>query len=285
MIRPCDMMTVAMARLIHDGDTVFHGVSSHMPMIATLLAKRLHAPNAVHLNIPGGVDPVKPTLREFTSAGGELWETACAGFPLMEVFDLSMRGGLDVAFLSGVQFDDRGNVNASVIGPYEKPKVRLPGGAGSAVLIPTAKRAIIWRTKHDRRTFAREVDFVTAQGNVSEIVTPLCVFTMYQGQLILKSVHPYTTIDEVAAEHRLSHSLLFHRDHPAAHRGGDARAGGNRPAGPAKHRVSLTDESGTKKALFIEKGSLAYAPLRHLFSHEGSRRDRLCPDQVSRPLR
>ena len=102
MIRPCDMMTVAMARLIHDGDTVFHGVSSHMPMIATLLAKRLHAPNAVHLNIPGGVDPVKPALREFTSAGGELWETACAGFPLMEVFDLSMRGGLDVAFLSGV---------------------------------------------------------------------------------------------------------------------------------------------------------------------------------------
>ena len=77
------MMTVAMARLIHDGDTVFHGVSSHMPMIATLLAKRLHAPNAVHLNIPGGVDPVKPALREFTSAGGELWETACAGFPLM----------------------------------------------------------------------------------------------------------------------------------------------------------------------------------------------------------
>ena len=91
MIRPCDMMTVAMARLIHDGDTVFHGVSSHMPMIATLLAKSLHAPNAVHLNIPGGVDPVKPALREFTSAGGELWETACAGFPLMEVFDLLSR--------------------------------------------------------------------------------------------------------------------------------------------------------------------------------------------------
>ena len=79
VIRPCDMMTVAMARLIHDGDTVFHGVSSHMPMIATLLARRLHAPNAVHLNIPGGVDPVKPALREFTSAGGELWENGLRG--------------------------------------------------------------------------------------------------------------------------------------------------------------------------------------------------------------
>ena len=44
MIRPCDMMVVAMSRLIGDGDTVFHGVSSHMPMIATLLAKKTHAP-------------------------------------------------------------------------------------------------------------------------------------------------------------------------------------------------------------------------------------------------
>lgn len=198
MIRPCDMMTVALSRLIEDGNTVFHGVSSHLPMIATLLAKRTHAPNAVHLNIPGGVDPQRPALRAFTSAGGELWETACAGLPLMEVFDLSMRGKLDVAFLSGVQFDDRGNVNASVIGDYHRPKVRLPGGAGSAVLIPTAKRAIIWRTKHDKRTFARQVDFVTTRGNVTDIVTPLCVFTMYEGQLILKSVHPTSSIEEVA---------------------------------------------------------------------------------------
>ena len=200
MIRPCDMMAVAMARLIRDGETVFHGVSSHLPMIALLLAKATHAPRAVHLNIPGGVDPQKPVIQEFTSAGGELWENGCASFPLMEVFDLSMRGGLDVAFLSGVQFDPAGRVNASVIGDYKKPKVRLPGGAGSAVLIPTAKRAIIWRTKHDRRTFVPRVDFVTAQGNVSDIVTPLCVFTMYQGELILKSVHPYTTVDEVARQ-------------------------------------------------------------------------------------
>lgn len=198
MIRACDMMTIAMARLIEDGNTVFHGVSSHMPMIATLLAKKLHAPNAVHLNIPGGVDPQKPVLKEFTSAGSELWDTACAALPLMEVFDLSMRGALDVAFLSGVQFDNRGHVNASVIGDYHKPKVRLPGGAGSAVLIPTAKRAIIWRTKHDKRTFSEKVDFVTTTGNVSEIVTPLCIFTMYNGELILKSIHPYSSIEEVA---------------------------------------------------------------------------------------
>ena len=198
MIRACDMMTVCLSRLIEDGNTVFHGVSSHIPMVATLLAKRTHAPHAVHLNIPGGVDPHQPRLQSFTSAGDELWDTAEAAFPLQEVFDLSMRGGLDVAFLSGVQFDPRGGVNASVIGNYHQPKVRLPGGAGSAVLIPTAKRAILWRTKHDRRTFCEKLDFVTARGNVTDIVTPLCVFTMAQGEMILKSVHPTASIEEVA---------------------------------------------------------------------------------------
>ena len=197
-IRPGDMMAVCLARLIRNGETVFHGVSSHLPMIAVLLARHTHAPDAVHLNIPGGMNPEEPTLQSFTSAGNELYAPAQAAFPLMDVFDLSMRGRLDVAFLSGVQFDQEGRVNASVIGDYRKPKVRLPGGAGSAVLIPTARRAIIWRTKHDRRTFTERVDFTTAKGNVSDIVTPLCHFSMQNGKLIVESVHPGHSLAEVA---------------------------------------------------------------------------------------
>ena len=195
--RICDIMICAMARTIQDGNTIFHGVSSHMPMIATLLAKKTHAPNAVHLNIPGGVDPSPAKLYKYTSAGAELLERSCAYFPLQEVFDLSMRGRLDVAFLSGIQFDVNGNVNASVIGDYHRPKVRMPGGAGSAVLIPTAKRAVLWRTKHDKRTFVEKVDFVTTRGNIDRIVTPLCVFKYENGRLVLDSVHPTSSIQEV----------------------------------------------------------------------------------------
>lgn len=195
--RPCDIMICAMARSIQDGNTVFHGVSSHMPMIAVLLAKQTHAKNAVHLNIPGGVDPSPFKLMKNTSAGAELLEKSCAYFPLQEVFDLSMRGGLDVAFLSGIQFDVNGNVNASVIGDYHKPKVRMPGGAGSAVLIPTAKRAILWRTKHDKRTFVEKVDFVTTRGNIDKIVTPLCVFKFENGRLQLDTIHPGVSPEEV----------------------------------------------------------------------------------------
>lgn len=197
-IRVCDIMVCAMSRMIKEGNTVFHGVSSHMPMIATLLAKAIHAPSAVHLNIPGGVNPKIESLQKYTSAGTGLTDGSIGDFPLADVFDLSMRGGLDVAFLSGIQFDNKDHVNASVIGDYHKPKVRMPGGAGSAVLIPTAKRAIIWRTKHDKRTFVPKVDFVTTCGNIDRIVTPLCIFKMYQGELILDTIHPTSSIEEIA---------------------------------------------------------------------------------------
>lgn len=195
--RVSDIMTCVLSRQINDGDTVFHGVSSHMPMVAMILAKATHAPNMVHLNIPGGVNPKPMGLCGYSSAGSELHRSASAIFSLQEVFDLSMRGRLDIAFLSGIQFDMNGNVNASVIGDYFKPKVRMPGGAGSAVLIPTVRRAVLWRTKHDKRTFVPKVDFVTTRGNINKIVTPLCVFGYRGGRLILESVHPTSSLDEV----------------------------------------------------------------------------------------
>ncbi|NKE04750.1 CoA-transferase subunit beta [Mesobacillus selenatarsenatis] len=195
--RPVDIMTCAISNMLKDGETVFHGVSSHLPMVAMSLAKQMHAPDLVHLNIPGGVNPGSIRHASYSSAGADLLDSGEAYFPLEEVFDLSMRGRLDVAFLGGIQFDINGNVNASVIGDYHRPKLRLPGGAGSAVLIPTAKKAIIWRTKHDVRTFVEQVDFVTTRGNLWKIVTPLCVFEFKNGKLHLDTIHPTSSLQEV----------------------------------------------------------------------------------------
>ncbi|MFT5872035.1 MAG: glutaconate CoA-transferase subunit B [Clostridium sp.] len=196
-LRVSDIMTCAMSRLLKDEEKVFHGVSSHMPMVAMALAKSLHAPNLVQLNIAGGVNPKSIKDAHYSSAGVDLWSSGESVFPLSEIFDLSMRGQLDVAFLSGIQFDVNGNINASVVGNYNKPKVRLPGGAGSAVLIPTVKKAIIWRTKHDKRTFVEKVDFVTTRGNLYKIITPLCVFEFKNGKLCLESIHPTSSLEEV----------------------------------------------------------------------------------------
>lgn len=195
-----DVMTCAMARMLEDGQRCFHGVSSHMPMVAMALARASHAPHLVHLDIAGGVNPTSCKTDRFSSAGPEIYRTGTAYFPLADVFDLSMRGGLDVAFLSGVQFDGAGNVNASVIGDYHHPKVRLPGGAGSAVLIPTAKRAILWRTKHDRRTMVPQVDFVTTRGKAWRLVTPLCVFAFRNDRWEVDSIHATSSLEEVESQ-------------------------------------------------------------------------------------
>jgi glutaconate CoA-transferase subunit B len=191
-VAPWDMMAVAMARLLHSGETVFHGVASPLPMVATLLAKQLHAPDLIYLNITGAVDS-DPERLPVSTVDPALLHGTRALVTLADLFDLSARGRLDVAFLSGVQIDAEGRINLSAIGSYEQPLVRLPGGAGSAMLMPTARRVILWRTKHDPRTFVERLDFVTAAGNVDRVVTPLGIFARRQGQLEVESLHPGVT--------------------------------------------------------------------------------------------
>lgn len=195
-LTPDTMMVVAMARLLRDGESVFHGVASPLPMIAILLAQRLHAPNLVYVNISGGVNPHPESLPE-TTVDPLLTHGSHVILQLADIFDMSARGDLDTAFLGGVQIDGRGRINMSVIGPYEHPKVRLPGGAGSAAILPTAKRTLLWRTKHDPRTFVEKLSFVTASGNVDRVITPLCVFVKRDGRLHIESIHPYTSAEEV----------------------------------------------------------------------------------------
>lgn len=198
---PDVMMAVALSRLLRDGETVFHGVASPLPMVAILLARATHAPNLVYLNITGSVDPTPAHLPRST-VDPELLRGTRSLITLADAFDLSARGELDTAFLSGVQIDARGQINMSAIGEYAHPRVRLPGGAGSAFLMSTANRIVLWRTRHDRRTFVEELPFVTGSGNVDRVVTPLCVFQREpnSGLLRVESIHPYSTSKEVAAQ-------------------------------------------------------------------------------------
>lgn len=191
-----DLMAVAMARLLRDGETVFHGVASPLPMVAILLAKRTHAPDLVYLNITGSVDPTPTTLPRSTVSPLLLEGTATLT-TLADLFDLSARGDLDTAFLGGVQIDGQGRINMSVIGDFHRPTVRLPGGAGSALVLPTAKRTILWRTQHTPRSLVERLDFVTATGHVDRLVTPLCVFKMEAGGFVLEHTFPGVTPEQI----------------------------------------------------------------------------------------
>jgi glutaconate CoA-transferase subunit B len=190
-------MAVCLARCLRDGEVAFHGVASPLPMVAILLAQRTFAPHLVYLNTGGTVNPVPAELPEST-ADPALYSGAAATFDLVDVFDLAARGGLDVVFHSGIQIDRRGRINLSAIGDdYRRPRVRLPGGAGSAHLMPTAKRVVLWRTRHDTATFVENVSVVTGAGNVDRVVTPLCIFRGVGGLLELESIHPGIRFDQV----------------------------------------------------------------------------------------
>lgn len=193
-----DYMTVALAREIKDGERVFHGVASPMPVVAIQLAKKLHAKQLVYLSIAGGVDATPTSLSNGSTADEHLRDGIVSEFLLSDIFDLSARGGLDVAFLSGAQIDAQGRLNLSAIGSFAEPKVRLPGGAGSAALLPTVKRGILWKTTHDKRSLVEALDVITASGNTETVVTPRCLFKRSpDGKLRVYSIFPSNSYEDI----------------------------------------------------------------------------------------
>jgi glutaconate CoA-transferase, subunit B len=195
---PPELMVVAIARLLRDGEVVFQGVNSVLPMVAIALARRLHAPHLTYLNIAGGVDPA-PRYLPASTTDAELAYGSASLFNNEDFYDLCARGGIDTAFLGAVQIDARGRTNVSAIGDHGRPKVRLPGGGGAAMIMPTARRVILWRTQHSPRVFVERLDFVTAAGNVDRVVTPLCVFQRRADRLQVEAVFPTSSAAAVVA--------------------------------------------------------------------------------------
>ena len=196
VIRAGNQMAVTLSRLIEDGEKVFHGVNSPLPMVAIFLAKKRHAPNCSLIEVAGSVDP-KPRFMPNSTADPELCHGAASMFYNPDMYDLFARGGVDMAFLGAAQLDKQGRANMSYIGDPFQPKVRLPGGGGGAVIMPQVKRTVIWRTVHNRRFLVPRVDFSTQSGKLSHVVTPIAFFEKKSSGLEIAGVHPGHTMDEV----------------------------------------------------------------------------------------
>lgn len=192
-----EMMIVTMARLLKGADNAFMGVASNLPFFAIWLAKKVYNPGLTWLNIPGRVDP-NPSSPPRSTVDFQLSKDGRASMTLSEIFDMSARGELDVAFLSGVQIDKYGNFNLSHISDGERLKVQFTGGAGSALLCANTKRIIFWRTRHDKRSLVDKCSVNTATGNVESVVTPIAAFRKEDGILVLDGVCPYSSYDEVS---------------------------------------------------------------------------------------
>lgn len=193
---PFSYIVINLARQIRPHEIAFSGVNSTLPMLSCLLAKRAYDFHFTYINVAGGVEPAPRKIPHSSSDPGVV-EGSPAIFPNEDFYDLCARGGIDLVFLGCAQVDAEGRTNVSVIGPWDRPKVRLPGGGGAAVMMPTAKRVATWRTEHSMRALVEKLDFVTAAGNLQTVVTPIAVFQKRNGRLALESWNPQVTRDEV----------------------------------------------------------------------------------------
>ncbi len=192
-----DLMTVCLARLLRDGEIVFSGVASNMPFVAILAARRLHAPRLTHVTYAGTVNPSPRAATPSPVDPFAAVERTAAFWPMNEVFELCMRGGIDTVFMSAFQVDAFGRLNMTLARRAERT-IRFTGGAGGPVMVPAAGRTIVWLRRHDCRTLVESCDFVTAAGRVTDVITPLAQFQRLEdGRLTLASVHPWSTAEIV----------------------------------------------------------------------------------------
>jgi glutaconate CoA-transferase subunit B len=185
-----ELMATLISREISNGETVAVGTFSPIPAGGALLAKASHAPDC-----------------EVFIMGSRDWWPFSEGS--LEFFNLAQRGRFDFFFLSGAQIDSRGNINLHAIGEYSRPKVRLPGGAGSAMLYYMVRKVILFKTDHTVRSFVKSVDFITSAasapptlyrpGGLHLVITPLAVLVRNAetGLLELFSIHPGTSAEDV----------------------------------------------------------------------------------------
>ncbi|MBX5474005.1 MAG: CoA-transferase subunit beta [Thermoleophilia bacterium] len=192
-----EMMAVEAARRLRDGAVCFVGIG--LPSLAANLARRTHAPGCV-LVYESGTIGAKPSMLPLSIGDGELAETADAVVSVPEMFAYWLQGGrIDVGFLGAAQIDRHGNLNSTVIGPYEAPAVRLPGGGG-APEIALGVRDVFVMLRHSPRAFVSRLDFTTSLGdNVRVVVTDLGLLEPVDGELTLVAVHPGVSVEQVRA--------------------------------------------------------------------------------------
>jgi glutaconate CoA-transferase subunit B len=200
-----EMMTVAAARRLRDGAVCFVGIG--LPSTAANLARLSHAPRA-SLIYESGTIGAKPSVLPLSIGDGELATTADTVVSTPEVFRYYLQGGrIDVGFLGAAQIDRFANINTTVIGPYRKPKTRLPGAGGAPEIAALAGEVLIIM-QQSARSFVEQLDFVTSVGFLdggdararaglpgkgpAAVITDLCILEPDPAtrELAVVSIHP-----------------------------------------------------------------------------------------------
>jgi glutaconate CoA-transferase subunit B len=205
-----ELMIINAARLLRNGDVVFVGVGQ--PNLACNLAKRTHAPDLVMI-YEAGVIGAEPARLPLSIGDPTLVSGSLSVVSMYDIFsNYLQRGNVDVGFMGGAQIDKYGNINATVIGSYAHPKVRLPGSGGSQEIAAWANRCYIM-TPHQKRRFPEKVEFMTSAGfilgrgdreqaglrggGMLAVVTDIGMLEPDEsGEMILTALHPGKTAEQ-----------------------------------------------------------------------------------------
>ena len=209
-----EMMTIAAARALRSEDVCFVGIG--LPSAASNLARLTHAPG-ITLIYESGTIETKPGVLPLSIGDGELFETALRTVSVPEMFRYWLQGGrVSVGFLSGAQIDRHANLNTTVIGPYERPTVRLPGGGGAPEIAAHCGEVYIVMAQN-KRAFVERLDFRTSLGHgeggedrsrlgtktrgPTRLISDLCIFEPdpRTKEMTVCSIHPGVTREQIQA--------------------------------------------------------------------------------------
>lgn len=201
-----ELMVVAAARRLAGERVCFVGIG--LPNLACSLAQRTVEPQ-LELVYESGAVGSRPERLPISIGDPCLVAGARAVASMFDLFTFYLQGGrVDVAFLGAAQIDERGSINTTVIGPYDRPKVRLPGSGGACDIAVLASKVFVI-VSQSARSFVPEVDFITSPGHFpgrrlpgggpDTVVTQLGVYGFVDGEMTLTSLHPGVALAEVQA--------------------------------------------------------------------------------------
>lgn len=208
-----ELMICLVGRLMENRQMAFIGTG--IPMLAASLAKKLHAPRLATVFEFGGTDPVLDRL-PLNVGAQQTFHRAVAATSLSEVMEAAQRGFLELGFVGAAQVDRYGNLNTTVIGDHDRPRVRLPGSGGGCDIGALCWRTVAILADHSPKRFVEKVDFITTPGYLDgpgarekaglpkgtgpyRVVTPLAMMD-YDGvtrMMRLHSLNPGVTLEEV----------------------------------------------------------------------------------------
>jgi glutaconate CoA-transferase subunit B len=206
-----ELMAAAGARELRDGQIVAVGLG--LPVVASFLAKKTHAPNMTMLFELGVIDP-EPIHCGVGLADPRVWYRAKVLSSFVDILGAILhKGRVDVGFLGGLEVDQYGNLNTTLVGDPRARFRHMVGSGGANDIASCARRTIIIM-RHEARKLTKAISFITSpgyisggdsrmqaglQGGPSRVITDKAIFGFHPEtkQMALMSIHPGSTLDDV----------------------------------------------------------------------------------------